>query len=144
MRSRLLSPWRCDLLKEVALLRQQNSDIKEALDRKVQRNNAIHNNTNELEQYTRRNNLRIFGIKDTNPKETAVQSEHLVAQLCKQKLGYNLQLWEVEVDQRTGKFLPDGNCPIIVRFVSQKTRQEILSNRRKLKGTAQVTADIYI
>ena len=131
----------CDLLKEVTLLRQQNTAIKEALDREIHRNNTIQNKTNDLEQYTRRNNLRIFGINDTNPNETALQSEHLVAQLCKQKLGYNLQPWEVEVAHRTGKFMSDGNRPIIIRLVSRKTRSGILSNRRKLKGTPQVIAE---
>ena len=131
----------CNVLKEVELLRQQNSEFKETLSREIHRNDILHNTQQQLEQYTRRNNIRIFGVRDTNPKETAVETEHLVAQLCQQKLGYPLQSWEVEVAHRTGKFLPDGNRPIIVRLVSRKTRASIMAKRRQLKGTKIVIAE---
>ena len=131
----------CNVLKEVELLREQNNEFKETLSREIHRNDILHNAQQQLEQYTRRNNIRIFGVQDTNPKETAVETEHLVAKLCQQKLGYPLQSWEVEVAHRTGKFLPDGNRPIIVRLVSRKTRASIMAKRRKLKGTKIVVAE---
>ena len=102
----------CNVLKEVELLRKQNNEFKEALSREIHRNDILHSAQQQLEQYTRRNNIRIFGVRDTNPRETAVETEHLVAQLCHQKLDYPLQSWEVEVAHRTGKFLQTATAPL--------------------------------
>ena len=129
------------VLEEVKILRQQNIELKDSLQEQKHINNINRRNNNDIEQYTRRNNIRIFGVEDKNPKETSDESEQLVAKLCQNKLGYNLQPWEVEVAHRTGRFQVDGNRPIIVRLVSRKTRSGILSARRKLKGTSIVIAE---
>ena len=129
------------VLEEVKILREENLELKDSLQAQKHINNIMQRNTNDLEQYTRRNNVRIFDIDDRNPKETAEETEEKVAQLCRNKLGYNLQPWEVEVAHRTGRFQADGNRPIIVRLVSRKTRSGILINRKKLKGTKVVIAE---
>ena len=89
---------------------------------------------NNLEQYTRRNNLRISGIPETQNEDTDV----LVTSLAKEKLGVNISPGDIDRSHRIGKRLPEGTRSIIVKFISYKSRNEVIRNRRKLKGSKTV------
>ena len=91
---------------ELKALKRENQGIKDEFN--VQRGvvDAVYKSNNELEQYTRRNNMRIFGLKDTNPAETAAQTEQIVGNLIT-KLGYKIHPSEVEVAHRTGRWSRD-------------------------------------
>lgn len=47
---------------------------------------------------------------------------------CEQRLGIQLDPNDLERSHRLGKFLPNKNRPIIVKFLRYKDRQNILSS----------------
>lgn len=112
---------------ELATLKKEVSELKEDL--------ALR--CDELEQYQRRNNLRIFGLKEKDGEST----DALIVELCRDKLGMELPEDAVCRSHRVGKKkgpTPDGrqqHRPIIVRFVSYRDRRNVYSCKKKLKGT---------
>lgn len=87
----------------------------------------------DLEQYQRRSNLRIFGI----PESKDANTDKLVHKVVKEKLRMELSLkciycWQPE------QSLWDGRCchrPIIVRFTSYWDRHHIYEAKKRLKGS---------
>ncbi|GFS27283.1 hypothetical protein ElyMa_005253800 [Elysia marginata] len=98
-----------------------------------------HNNT--LEQYTRTNNIRIFGVKDTFKHESAEETEQIVIKLIKKHLNINIEEKDIDSVHRLGIFKNGSDRAIIVRFLSRKTATKILANRRRLKGTGVALAE---
>ncbi|KAH3876002.1 hypothetical protein DPMN_039282 [Dreissena polymorpha] len=89
---------------------------------------------NETEQYSRRNNIKIRGIQDTDAKETAIDSAKKSVKFLNEKGIVNLSLSDIDIAHRLPNPL-NKNRDIIVRFVSRLTRETVMSNRRKLKST---------
>jgi hypothetical protein len=97
------------------------------------KSDAIRSN-DESEQYSRRNSLRIFGIPESKKNEN---TDQLVINLCKEKLGLDIPLHSIDCSHRL--FAKEGATkPIIVKFVSRNTKKLIYENKRKLKGTRVV------
>lgn len=84
----------------------------------------------ELEQYSRRNSLRIYGIPTTQNEKT----DDIVIKMCKEKLGVDIDAFSIDRSHRlSGR---EGQYkPLIVRFVSHNIKQLIYSNKKKLRGT---------
>lgn len=96
--------------------------------------------TDELEQYQRRENIRIFGIPEIRGENT----DHLVLSVFNKKVGEGgLELGMHERDiSRSHRIGPpptlDKLCPprpIIVRLASYRQRDMIFRNKRFLRGT---------
>ena len=92
----------------------------------------------ELEDRSRRNNLRIDGLRET-PNETWKTCEEKVQEILKNNLGFAT---EVEIDRchrvkprnQSGQY-QGPPCPIICRFNKFKDKQQILNNAKKLRDT---------
>jgi hypothetical protein len=109
-----------------------------ALQRKLtDTNERLAERTDELEQYQRRDNLRIFGVKET----TAESTDELVVQICREKLGVELPSDAISRSHRVGRRLEPGadgrerHRPIIVRFNTYRTRRTVFEAKKRLKGT---------
>lgn len=115
------------LHEEVATLKEQIAKLDDRLDCK----------TDDLEQYQRRNNLRVFGIPETQKENT----DQLVLDIVRKKMGVELPMVAIERSHRVGaKPRPrdDGTTPhrpIIVRFCSYRDRRRVFEAKKKLKGT---------
>ena len=81
---------------------------------------------NALEQYGRREMINISGIPRTNNEDT----DEIVFNITDQ-LGLDLYLDDIEVSHRTSS---KDNAPIIVKFNSRRTRDEVWNLRYKLKN----------
>ncbi|XP_077537499.1 uncharacterized protein LOC144149692 [Haemaphysalis longicornis] len=90
----------------------------------------------DAENRWRRNNLIFYGLPDTNHSETFSESEELIKSLCSEHLNVEIDPKELERAHRLGRHKPGQNRPVIVKFTSFKTNETILSNGKKLKGTA--------
>lgn len=116
-----------NLHKEVATLKERVAQLDHRLDCK----------TDDLEQYQRRNNLRIFGVRETIKENT----DQLVLDIVREKMGVELKVEAIERSHRVGaKPRPrdDGTTPhrpIIVRFCSYRDRRRVFEEKKKLKGT---------
>ena len=84
----------------------------------------------DLEQYTRRQSLRISGIKE-NPGEN---TDTLIVEFVNEVMGIKLDAEEIDRSHRVGnpksKYKPTRD--VIVRFVSWKSRQKILKARKSM------------
>ena len=104
--------------------------------------------TNNLEQYTRKDSIRIFGIvdkkRDETAQETIVQTLQVLA-----KIDMNVTKSDISIAHRLGQFSEDKPRPVIVKFIARTHKIEAIAKRRKLKGTRTVitedlTKDNYI
>ncbi|XP_065671724.1 uncharacterized protein LOC136089600 [Hydra vulgaris] len=88
----------------------------------------------ELEDRSRRNNLRFTGIEE-DENETWELSEEKIQNVLKTKLGFKSNA-EIERAHRTGKKSSDGkkyNRTIIVKFLNYKDKKTALDNYVQLK-----------
>ena len=129
-----------DISRLTTQLEQQSSSIQ-----------SLKNNYNDLEQYSRRNCIRLFGI----PEKKGEDAMETICEIAKEKLGVTLPKSAIDRAHRVGQPHNErtnskngeekGNGdrapgvmrprPIIVKLVSYQTRKSIISQRRKLKGT---------
>ncbi|RZF41910.1 hypothetical protein LSTR_LSTR005678 [Laodelphax striatellus] len=95
--------------------------------------------TNMRSQYGRRHSLRIFGVPEKANEDTDVEA----MKYFKEKLGIDVQLEEINRSHRVGKPQPPAKDssgrprprPIIIRFLSYRTRRRIFEAKSALKGT---------
>ena len=95
---------------------------------------ALEERCDDLEQYSRKDSIRIFGlpeIPDENPYDS-------VTWLCntQMKLKPPLTLGEISNCHRIGPMSSHATKPrpMIVRFTTNRSKQCVMANRKKLKG----------
>lgn len=111
---------------EVKRLNEEVSSLKTSL---VEANMRIEH----LEQYSRANNLRIFGVKEQEKEDV----NNLVVNMCNEKLGISITTSDIDVAHRL-KSKENGIRPIIVRFLHRSTKKNIYNSKKKLKGSKVV------
>ena len=140
-----------ELKKEMVTLREQSSrsdlnTIQRSVENCEQRANEACIEANNNEQYSRRTSLRVFGVPYNNDENIKA----IITDIAKNKLGVELTAEDIEACHR----LPpprqqrqyEGNKPppppgIIVMFRHRDKRDNVLRNRRKLKGTPTVICE---
>ena len=134
-------------------IENRKSEIKdqktenEKLLKQIEKNAEISDGKiNDLEQYGRRNNLKINGLPESEGDETAeMTAEILTAKLNSVIGGLNLKKDDIDIAHRLGmKKTPKPHETVyprrvIVRFNSRCKRDAILRSRKLFKGT-----DIYV
>ena len=100
-------------------------------------NDAAEDRINDLEQYGRRNNLRINGIpEDTDVEETAERTTRKVAETLNRVIvDLNLAKCDFDIAHRLGQRGPGSCRPVIVKFQSRMKRDIVLRNRKLFKGS---------
>ena len=99
-----------------------------------------------MEQYTRRNSLRFYGIPENQSKGKQEDTDTVIQKVVQEKLGIKIEKADICRSHRIGgkpnsRDFPSNNNqpqprprPIIVKFVSYNTRRRVFMNKRKLKG----------
>ena len=87
----------------------------------------------QLENQNRRNNVVIHGIAEEEG-ETWLNTEALVKENLQRLIGVSLVEGEIERAHRIGR-VGNGRRPIIVKFLSFKTKSLVLERGRLLRGT---------
>ena len=88
----------------------------------------------DLEDRSRRNNLRILGIKE-DPRESWEECENKIYDLLEEKLEMDTSNITIEKAHRVGEKSNDKERAIVVQFSFYKDKINILRNFKKLKGT---------
>ena len=136
---------RSDLQTKVQKLEEKYKNLKTEKDNladkvseteQIVKRNVMH--LNDIEQYTRRNNIRIYGVDDSNKDETAEETVGEVLKLLDRDLNLSLHPRDINIAHRIGQFQKDGNRVIICSFVSRTHRNEVIRRRKLLKGKVQV------
>lgn len=116
---------------------KENQSMRELLFDRESQLRSLSEKNNNLEQYTRRNSVRIYGMEDEK-SETTEETAKKVIKLLKDKLDFLIQTGEIDIAHRMGKYSDDGNRPVLCKFVRRCVKIEVMRARRKLKGTAVV------
>jgi hypothetical protein len=124
--------------KENERITKKNDELEEKLQERERRLKDHEVRLNNIEQYTRRNSVRIYGIEDTDKDESISKSRSLVIKMLKDKLEIDIKPTEIDIAHRLGKYQEDGIRPIICKFVSRTLKKEVIGVRRKLKGSKVV------
>lgn len=117
------------LQNEIAGLRTEVESLKEDIEKKDEEISDLYVRLDEREQYSRRNNLRIFGVTETEHENT----DNLVVKVAKD-IGVTLDGHNIDRSHRIGKPGPKPR-PIIVKFIGYHARKEMFSAKKALKGT---------
>ena len=97
-------------------------------------NEALTSQLDDLEQYTRRTNIRIYGIPESNEENADLREDTdiLAMNFVKAELGVDHKPEDISRSHRIGKRSSKPR-PIIVRLSRHNTKVEILQKRRVLK-----------
>ena len=92
---------------------------------------ALEEKTDDLEQYSRRNTVRIRGIPEALNEDT----DGLVKDVAARKLDVQLTKHDFVRSHRVGRKSEEKDTPrdVIVRFTSHNTKVAVMRNARKLK-----------
>ncbi|KAJ4430577.1 hypothetical protein ANN_19165 [Periplaneta americana] len=114
------------------------SDLKSTLETRDKKIEALENKIDDLEQYQRRQCLRIFGVAEEATEET----EKIVMEVA-QRIGVDVQPHDIDRSHRVGRRDISNNRPrpIIAKFVSYRKRSEMFSNKKRLKGSGVTLRD---
>lgn len=121
-----------DLSSKIERLEQKMVVLELQNDALIGENKQLKQELDAAQQYSRRNNIRIFGMKNkVNPENEAIQ-------LFKDKLGVNITTDHIDRCHNVGK---GDKQHIIVKFVSYRTRDMVMKQKKKLKGSGVVVTE---
>ena len=113
-------------------LSKQKQKHKEDINELWKDNDQLCERLRDLEDRSRRDNLRIDGIAEVE-NETWEQTEEILHNLFKEKL--ELENISVERAHRVGNKGKNNKRTIVLKLASFKDKLKIISEARKLKGT---------
>ena len=126
------------------LLRGLATTIKKSVNATIERRDAeirdlqtrlanVEEWCDDLEQYSRRNTVRIRGVAEALNENTDIAVKELAAR----KLSVDISDSDVVRSHRVGRRAEDRSTPrdIIVRFTTHNTKTSVMRSALKLKGT---------
>lgn len=116
--------------KNTAVISQLQDALAEKDNKIAMLESKLSKQNDELEQYQRRQCLRIFGVPEANEEDTDKLAIDIAA-----KIGVEVTLQDIDRSHRIGRKVDDRPRPVIVKFVSYRKRREVFSNKRQLKGS---------
>ena len=113
-----------------------NHDLISTIENDVKLNSI---KTNNNEQYSRKNNIRIFGLPQVDKKEDPTK---VVLSFIKEKLNLkHFEMKEIEAAHRVGISRNNRPQAMIIRFARRDSRMEVLKNRKCLKNSPFVVTE---
>ena len=123
-----------DLEEKVKSHQQEMAELENNIDDLIAKQKELQALNDDIEQYTRRTNIRIFGILENKHEKT----DELVKQFCKDELNIELKDDDISRSHRVGRtsyatFTERRPRPIIVHLTRHNKKVEILRKRRLLR-----------
>lgn len=105
----------------------------------LEKNAALNGRIDAIEQYSRRNNVRIMGLTE----EPGEKTYEVVIKLLKEKLDIDAANGVIDRTHRIGSIRTGSTRQVIVKFVSYQHKMMAMQQRKRLKGTGiSVTEDL--
>jgi hypothetical protein len=127
-----------ELKKELSSTKKEVRDLKSELDKKdfivksqAEKLDILFSKTDENEQYSRRNSVRISGIPETNEENTTGLALNLFNNAMKVKVN----LCDIDRTHRVGNRENGATRPVLVKFTSYQPKQKLMRARGILKHT---------
>uniref|UniRef100_A0A1Y1K9R3 Uncharacterized protein n=1 Tax=Photinus pyralis TaxID=7054 RepID=A0A1Y1K9R3_PHOPY len=123
------------ITKKVEVLEEENKDLRKM---NANLNIAIDN----MEQYSRRNCLKVFGLPETPQENT----DEVLLDLFKNHMHLSISPSDIDRSHRTGRMdsiqtrsNSKVKCrPIIVKFTSYNAREKVFKNKKLLKSSGVI------
>lgn len=97
---------------------------------------------NVLEQYSRRESIRVFGIQGDRKEETPAECEKKILHMIQNVLGLrDIDSAKISTLHRVGRVTTNKPRPVIIKFVSRKDRDQVIKTRNRLKGSNVVITE---
>ena len=119
-----------DLEKKARDLEKKNNKLLKEVGRLNNKVTKLEDDLDSVEQYNRRNTLRIGGV----PEEPSENTDAKVVKIAS-AADCTIQLNEIDRSHRVGKAKKDRPKDIIVKFVSYNARVRLYEARMRLKET---------
>lgn len=124
------------LNKEIESQKTENTKLSEQIEKN---NETAEGKINDLEQYGRRNNVRMNGVAEVG-EETPERTTTAIIEVLNNNIeNLALRREDIDIAHRLGKKKNGKHRQIIVKFQSRMKRDTILRNKKLFKGT-----DIFI
>ena len=125
--------------------KEKNAHMEEKLNEMSDCMGLLRDRVAEQEQYSRRNNIRIFGLREEEGSqgrgENVFDTLRVVLKFLNTRLMLRVSEQDVCVCHRLGEKAEGRNRAIIVKFVQRMTRIRILQNKHMLRGSHIVIAE---
>ena len=121
---------------EIDERKAENIKLKEEIE---SMNINMESKMNDIEQYSRKNNIRISGLPEIGIETAEATTYNVVQEMNKTFPDLDLQPGHIDIAHRMGKKQKNRHRQIIVKFNSRMKKDQILQKRKLLKGT-----DIFI
>lgn len=112
-------------------LAEEFKQLKENTHKNTERLQSAEIRLDSIEQYSKRNNLRFFGIPEV-PNENTME---VVLKVINEKMNVRLSGEDLEGAYRIGANNNDAPKAIFLKMVSHKYKQEVYRQRTKLAGS---------
>lgn len=127
-----------DLKGELNQIKSEHNITKDELNSKINNlqseNEKLIKRCEYTEQESKRNNIRIFNMKEKNNENTTQE----VINLLNSKLPININNNDIEICHRIGRTIDNKIRGIFIKFSNYQTRQEIYLNKKLLKGSGVI------
>ena len=119
------------LLQKISVLEQENKSLKLRLD--------------ELENYSRSDNLIIHGLPEPagqsdqtlSSRKSDQLTREVILDLCQNRLELNIQETDISMAHRIRRNGKDAHRPVIVHFTSRRARDDVFRARQALRTEPQ-------
>ncbi|KAL4233303.1 hypothetical protein ACF0H5_007986 [Mactra antiquata] len=99
---------------EINSIKHENNKLRDSLHQAQYKSKVDTLLINNLEQYTRNNRIRIYGLPDNNKYESLTDSSSMVINTLNNKLNLKINSTDIDIAHRLGSFRQDGNRPIFL------------------------------
>lgn len=129
VREAIVSELKVTIDRNTEVIRQLELSLQERDNKILKLEQQLSEKTDSLEQYQRRQCLRIFGI----PEQDGEDTDNIAIDVAS-KIGVKLETCDIDRSHRVGK-KSDRPRPVIVKFISYRKRREVFQNKKQLKGS---------
>lgn len=129
VREAIVSELKTTIDRNTEVIKQLELSLQERDTKIMKLEQLLCEKTDSLEQYQRRQCLRIFGIPEMDAEDT-----DKIAIDVASKIGIKLETCDIDRSHRVGR-KADRPRPVIVKFVSYRKRREVFQNKKQLKGS---------
>ena len=135
LKDSLIAEIRNPLMEEMAALKtalSKKDQMIAALQSKVL---ELEERADDLEQYTRRNSLRVQGLSETEGEEDPIEK---TLEFANRTLQLNPPLLPSDIDRahRTGRSTPGQPRAFLVKFATYQQRRRVMMNKHRLRNTS--------
>ena len=136
LRSAITNELKGELINLKTLLEKKDEEF-ESLKTRVGELEYQHD---ELQQYSRRNSIRVSGLVETPNEDPA----ELSIDLFNNRMHLAIIPEEIDRAHRVGKMVEGKDRPLLVKFTSYRARRSVIGARRTLRDTGEDRPKVFI